>query len=121
LQKHGVSSTRELLAIQRELEEKLQAVFNIDEKLTGKEKEKAERLKEAGRLARQLTELRMAQAAPLEKKVNKLLAQVGMPNARLKVEIKETPLHPHGGDSAEFLFDANKSGQFLPVRKVASG
>ena len=119
--KHGVSSTRELLAIQRELEEKLQAVFNIDEKLTGKEKEKAERLKEAGRLARQLTELRMAQAAPLEKKVNKLLTQVGMPNARLKVEIKETPLHPHGSDSAEFLFDANKSGQFLPVRKVASG
>ena len=39
LKKHGVKSTRELLAIQKQLEEKLQAVLNIDESIQQKEKE----------------------------------------------------------------------------------
>jgi DNA repair protein RecN (Recombination protein N) len=53
--------------------------------------------------------------------VNALLAQVGMPNARLKVEIKETGLQTAGMDDIAFLFDANKSKQFAPISKVASG
>ena len=44
-----------------------------------------------------------------------------MPNAKLKVEIKPAQLSSTGADSIEFLFDANKSGQFQPLRKVASG
>ncbi len=58
----------------------------------------------------------------MEEKVNKLLAQVGMPNAKIKIEIKdEVELNGFGKNSIEFLFDANQSKQFLPVRKVASG
>jgi len=57
--------------------------------------------------------------------VNKLLSQVGMPNAKIKVEIKEEErLNSFGNNSIEFLFNANLSGanrQFEPVRKVASG
>ena len=65
---------------------------------------------------------RKKQVKPLEEKVNKLLAQVGMPNAKIKVEIKdEDGLNSYGKNSIEFLFDANRSKQFLPVRKVASG
>jgi DNA repair protein RecN (Recombination protein N) len=52
-----------------------------------------------------------------------------MPNARLHVETRHAlSLHEYGGDTIEFLFDANlpageagKSGQFQPVGKVASG
>lgn len=44
-----------------------------------------------------------------------------MPNAKLKVEIKVATLNIAGTDTIEFLFDANRSGQFQPVRKVASG
>lgn len=119
--KHGVNSTNELLAIRAGLEEKLQAVLNIDLEIEKKEKE-AERLKaEAKKLAMKIAESRRKQVKPLEEKVNKLLAQVGMPNARLKVEIGEAELGQTGSDSIEFLFDANKSGQFQPVGKVASG
>jgi len=57
----------------------------------------------------------------LELQVNKMLIQVGMPNARLKVEMKNANLSTNGFDEIEFLFDANKSGQFQPLRKVASG
>ncbi|HET7899177.1 MAG TPA: DNA repair protein RecN, partial [Flavisolibacter sp.] len=57
----------------------------------------------------------------LETTVNKMLAQVGMPNARIKVDIRRVALNPTGFDDVVFLFDANKSNQFQPLRKVASG
>jgi DNA repair protein RecN (Recombination protein N) len=119
--KHGVNSTNELLVIQQQLEEKLQAVLNIDEAIQQKEKETNKLLTDANKAAGKISEGRKKQAKPLEEKVNKLLAQVGMPNAKLKVEIKQIPLNNFGADTIEFLFDANKSGQFQPVRKVASG
>jgi DNA repair protein RecN (Recombination protein N) len=50
-----------------------------------------------------------------------MLRQVGMPNAQLKVEIAKVALNETGFDLIEFLFDANKKGQLLPLRKVASG
>ncbi len=119
--KHGVGSTNELLFIQQQLKEKLQAVLNIDHAIAQKEKETGEWLAKTKQLAAKITEGRKKQVKPLEEKVNKLLAQVGMPNAKLKVEIKEAELNASGADAIEFLFDANKSGQFQPVRKVASG
>ena len=41
LKKHGVQTTAELLKIQKQFEEKLQAVLNIDEAIQQKEKESA--------------------------------------------------------------------------------
>ena len=54
-------------------------------------------------------------------KVNKLLAQVGMPNAQLKIKIVPGSLTAAGSDDIDFLFDANKSNRFEPLHKVASG
>jgi DNA repair protein RecN (Recombination protein N) len=122
LKKHGVKTTIELLLVRRELEEKLLAVLNIDVEIQQLEKEITEALKKANQLATEIAEGRKKQVKPLEEKVNKLLGQVGMPNAKLKVELKEVAeLNTYGKNSIEFLFDANKSGQFLPVKKVASG
>ena len=130
LKKHGVRTTNELLEIQKELEKKMQAVLNIDETIRQKEKESGKRFAEAKQLAEKISEGRKKQVRPLEEKVNRLLAQVGMPNARLKIEVnaEAAPLKIYGADTIEFLFDANlpggengKSGQFLPVGKVASG
>ena len=122
MKKHGVKTTNELLAIQNQLHEKLQAVLNIDDNIQQKEKELSSADKKALEMANQISEERKKQVKPLEEKVNKLLAQVGMPNAKIKVEIKdEDELNSYGKNSIEFLFDANRSKQFLPVRKVASG
>jgi DNA repair protein RecN (Recombination protein N) len=57
----------------------------------------------------------------VEKQVNQLLIRVGMPNARLKLQLSKVEPALHGTDAVEFLFDANNSGQFAPIRKVASG
>lgn len=126
--KHGVNSTNELIALQKELSEKLQTVLNIDEAIQKREAESDTVKKKLTKLAEVLSANRRKQIKPLGEKVNKLLVQVGMPNAQLKVDIKETALSFFGIDAIDFLFDANlpageagKSGQFLPVRKVASG
>ena len=122
VKKHGVKTTGELLAIQKQLEEKLQAVLNIDESIQQKEKEVLKTKQMLNAAAEKISVERKKQVKPLEEKVNKLLVQVGMPNAKLKVDIRdEEELNSFGKNSIEFLFDANRSKQFLPVRKVASG
>ncbi|WP_205509251.1 DNA repair protein RecN [Longitalea arenae] len=122
LKKHGVHTTHELLAIKDDLEQKLQAVLNIDEAIQSREKAVQQLLQKATDLAAKLTANRVKQVKPLQDKVNKLLAQVGMPNARLQVAVSPLAnLQVTGIDDIEFLFDANKSNRYEPIRKVASG
>jgi DNA repair protein RecN (Recombination protein N) len=140
LKKHGVKTTNELLAIKRQLQEKLQAVFNVGEQIELKKDETDGLFREVTKKAAKLSEGRKKQTKPLEEKVNDLLVQVGMPNAKLKVELEDhQELNSYGSDKIEFLFDANlptgpsqelqrnkaavagKNGQFQPIRKVASG
>ena len=121
LKKHGVQTTNQLLQIQAELEEKLMAVLNMDDTITVKETQAAQLFSEANTLAEKISKARHKQVKPLEEKVNSLLAQVGMPNARLKTELKDATLNLFGKDHIDFLFDANKSNRFEPIRKVASG
>ena len=121
LKKHGVKTTGELLEIKNGLNEKLQAVLNIDEAIALAVKELADHTRNAEEQAARISEKRKAQVKPLEQQVNKMLMQVGMPNARLKAELRQSPLTATGADTVEFLFDANKSNQYQPLRKVASG
>ncbi|TMI73249.1 MAG: DNA repair protein RecN [Bacteroidetes bacterium] len=125
MKKHGVQTTNDLLRIQAQLQEKLQAVLNIDVQITEKEKQAAKLHEQAQGIAIRISEARKKQVKPLEEKVNKLLVQVGMPNARLRVSIETMQsLSQQGMDTVEFLFDANQAGKgnhFQPVGKVASG
>lgn len=119
--KHGLHSTNELLALQQQLENELQAVAEADNTIAAKEKE-AEQLKlQLEKEAKAIHQLRSKQTEPFVKQVNTLLARVGMPNAQLKVELTTGALQPYGMDKINFLFDANKSNRFEPISKVASG
>jgi len=127
LKKHGVKTTRELLNIQEELEKKLQAVLDIDEAIKKQENEVQVLLSKIQSIAEQLSSSRKKQIVPFETRVNKLLGQVGMPNARIKVAIQAMALNEYGSDEVEFLFNANvppkqkETEGFFPVKKVASG
>ena len=122
LKKHGVQTTNDLLRIKNSLEEKLLAVLNMDDAIANQQKAFDQLFKSANELAAALSVNRKKQAKPLQEQVNKLLIQVGMPNARLRVETRELDLlQIHGKDVIEFLFDANKSNRFESIRKVASG
>jgi DNA repair protein RecN (Recombination protein N) len=119
--KHGVQTTEELLAIKETLAAKVSDVLNLDDQLLVLEQEQARMQEELLQTAAIISANRQEQAAPFAQRVNELLAQVGMPNARLKVDITAGELNPYGQDTIDFLFDANKSSQFAPVGKVASG
>ena len=121
LKKHGLHTTADLLHLQAELQQKLQAVLNADEAIQQKEKETNLLLQQANEKAALISTQRSLQITPLEEKVNALLVQVGMPNARLKVQVTTTALNLYGADMIAFLFDANKSNRFEPIGKVASG
>lgn len=121
LKKHGVKTTNELLEIKQSLEEKLREVLNIDDEIAKAESAYKKLLTEAEELAAKISEARKEQVKPMETQVNKMLLKVGMPNALLKIHINKSDLNRTGYDDVEFLFDANKSKQFQPIRKIASG
>ncbi len=121
LKKHGVQTTDELIAIREALDSKLLLVSNATELIKVKQKEINTVEKKALELAQLIHRERVKLSEPLSKKITQLLAQVGMPNAILKIEVKEIAMNALGCSSIDFLFDANKSGRFEPIRKVASG
>jgi DNA repair protein RecN (Recombination protein N) len=121
LKKHGLRTTAELHSLRRKLELGLQETLQLGESIVAWEREVDRLLQETKKKAALLSAGRIRQVAGLEEKVNKLLKQVGMPNARLSVVVEAAELGAYGADRIEFLFDANKSSRFEPIRKVASG
>lgn len=121
LKKHSVNNTDDLLRIQADLQQKLDAVLNISSSIEKGEAETKKLYAACIKSAQLISSNRNAQLKPFADKVNKLLVQVGMPNAQLKVQLQDATLSAYGTDEINFLFDANKSKRFEPVSKVASG
>ena len=121
LKKHGFSSTAQLISLKESLQIKLEAYTNVFSSIEVLEKSLVKLFDACTISAKQISVNRKKQIDGFVKEVNRLLAQVGMPNARLNVSITETELNMFGIDSIEFLFDANKSNKFEPIGKVASG
>jgi len=119
--KHKVQSTNELISIQQQLELDLTAVLSLDEEINQLTKQVKADEKQVVELATTLTQKRNKETAPFTKNVNQLLHQVGMPNAKIKVTIDEVAYNAYGKDKIDFLFDANNTQKFEPVKKVASG
>jgi DNA repair protein RecN (Recombination protein N) len=119
--KHKVQSTNELISIQQQLELDLTAVLSLDEEINQLTKQVKADEKLVVELATTLTQKRNKETAPFTKNVNQLLHQVGMPNAKIKVTIDEVVYNAYGKDKIDFLFDANNTQKFEPIKKVASG
>ena len=121
LKKHGFQTTDQLLSLQRELQDKLQAAENMETAVLAAQKELQAQERQTRQMAEQLSVGRKKQVQPFVKQLQGLLQRVGMPNARLRVELSPGDLGETGADQVAFVFDANKSGHFLPLGKVASG
>ncbi len=122
LKKHAVQSTDELITIFHNLSSALQASNDLHEQIAALVLQKDNLYKELLGLADQLSASRKQVLDTTEAKINTMLADVGMPNARFKIEM--LPLgkpNVWGIDQVSFLLDANKSNHFQPVAKAASG
>lgn len=122
LKKHQVTTTDELLAIQKQLQASVGASEHIHVQIETLQKELAALTSEVSNVASLIHEGRVGVIATFEQATNTLLSAVGMPNARFKVQIDSNDQYnTYGNDAVQFLLDANKSGQFLPLHKAASG
>ena len=121
VKKHGLFSADELVEIRKQLSADVSGFENIQEELVIFEKERAVLFESATKIALEIHQKREKQRPILASETKELLFRIGMPNAILKVESKEVALCSTGIDQISFLFDANKSGNFEPLQKVASG
>ena len=128
LKKHGAQTTGELIALQASLENKLTGLLNLAEMIGEKEKVLQKLAGQCEEESRGITESRNKAIVPFVEKVNQLLVQVGMPNAKIKVQLTQVSLYEYGNSEIEFLFDANvpsgkqsSAAHFESLQKVASG
>jgi len=120
--KHQVSTIDELIAIQNEIEGKVVSVDNLESDI--KKLEDAIEIKESelNSRATAIRENRLKAVPVLSERLIHFLEQLGMPNARFKIEVKETQnFSSNGKDEIQFLFSANKGSDFGMLKKVASG
>lgn len=121
-QKHRVSSNIELLAIQEQLSENLNAILNSDEQLAKLQKEIDALNQSLYKQAEQLDSNRRKAITVVEKEVGKALKQMSMPNAAINFNLaKQAQLNANGINEVQLLFTANAGQQAAPVGKVASG
>lgn len=120
-QKHAVKSNTELLEIQETLEQKVSNVLNLSDNISIA-KERMEKAKETAlKTAEKLSKVRQAVFPEMERKVVQLLAELGIPNAKLKIDHETSELTEEGIDHINFLFSANKGIAPRQLREVASG
>ena len=121
VKKHGLLSADELVSLRNGFHKEVKTLEHVQDDLDASEKEKNILFDQAYKVANLIHEKRVKQVPILEKSAKELLARVGMPNASLKIEVKKGELSAVGLDQINFLFDANKSGNYEPLHKVASG
>ncbi len=120
--KHQVNSSQELLEIQNELNDKIGLNESAEEAFNELQKEWKILDNKAQELAEELSQSRIKAIQSFEPEVNEIIHLIGMPNALLKVERTATKdLNKWGKDQLHFSWDANKSGRFHSLDKVASG
>lgn len=121
MKKHGVQDASELVRIAEGLEQKVGRFDQGGERLEALQRETEAARKKAVGLGERLSGRRRSQTDPMAKRVMEGLARVGMPNARFRIDLQESEMHEGGLETVVFAFDANRSGRFEPLQKVASG
>lgn len=121
-QKHSVSEISELIEIKRQLQLKVDNTENSDDTISEKEEEISTLKSKLDDLALKINKERNIAIPVLVSKLEKILIDLGMPNAKFKVEVSTTDnYYVNGKDDLRFLFMANKGSNFNTLKKSASG
>lgn len=120
-QKHQVNSIKELLEIKDALDLKVQqsdAIQSLIDNLEIKVKEKQSEVLE---LAEKISQERQLIAPKVSAQIETIIAQLGMPDAKVFFDIHMDKLNTLGQDVVSLNFSANKGMSLGPIKKVASG
>lgn len=121
-QKHHAKTVEELIAVQEDYQNQLNAITSFDDRIAELNRKKEELYSKVLEQAKVLTSLRTASAKHIEEQMKSLLIPLGMPNVRfaVKLEQRKEP-DSKGMDTVTFLFSANKNGTLQNVASIASG
>lgn len=120
--KHKVSSVEELLEIKNSLEEKVISVDGLSSIIEKTQKMIVENQMELDKIALALHQNRKKAIEVFDQKITVLLSELGMDNARFDIQLLASEDYfSNGKDKIEFLFSANKGGNFGLLKKTASG
>ncbi|WP_299335591.1 DNA repair protein RecN [uncultured Psychroserpens sp.] len=122
MQKHTTSSIEELLEIKEELTNKVSITENLDATISEKENEIENVKQELQSYAEEIHNNRAKSIPNLTSQLESILVTLGMPNAKFHIELQSSESFlSNGTDILQFLFSANKGGQFNDLKKSASG
>ena len=121
LQRKYGYSVDDIYQAQTELKEKLDAALNREDVLADLNKQKDQAYHEAYQIASKLTSLREEQGLIFVDALEKELKDLYLPDAKLKVDIKECSLSDTGKDDITFMVSMNKGQAFTPLNETASG
>ena len=120
--KHYVNSNKELLLVFEELSDKVRQVESAEGDLNHKKEEILAISAKLDAVAEKISKARTSAIPKLTKQLEFLLTDLGMENARFSIKATLTNTYfSNGKDHLEFLFSANKGGNFGELKKVASG
>ena len=120
--KHGVQTVNELIALRDEFDARLQSILSLDERIHDLMEQVDRTFDSVQKTADRLTEARRKAGDMLASNIIPTLHDLGMPEARFRVELVQQPVYgPTGHDCVQFLFNANRGGELRDLSKVASG
>ena len=122
MKKHHVQTIEELIEKRTILEEKDVQTANLDDTVAELLKQQNASEAELSQLSAKLSENRAEVIPSFVDQMTRILALLGMPNARFKLSLHSVDQYlSHGKEQLELAFSANKGSDFGSLKKVASG
>jgi DNA repair protein RecN (Recombination protein N) len=121
-QKHSVSEIEALIEIKNQLQTKISNTESLDDTISKQEKEIIKLEAQLNQYALKIHNNRKSVIPVFVSKLEAILGDLGMPNAKFKIELKQLGhFVSNGKDNLQFLFMANKGSNFNELKKAASG
>ena len=120
-QKHHVSTVAELIALQEDINRRLQSLNTSDERLRELDDALNGCTKQLHKTAATLSESRQEAAKHLTENLKERLTDLGMPHTELEFAFIPKSPTPSGTDGVSLLFSANRNVPKQDVSHIASG
>jgi DNA repair protein RecN (Recombination protein N) len=121
-QKHSVLQVDDLIAIQSQLQSKINDTESLDATIANQEQQILGIEENLNLIAQKIYKSRKKVIPVFVSKLEAMLSDLGMPNAKFKIELNALDhFTANGKDSLQFLFMANKGSSFNSLKKAASG
>jgi len=122
LHKHRMSETKELISFRNIIESKLIETNDLSEKIAQLNKKEELLFLDVRNETEIISTNRKKIIPDLERKSVALLHQLGIPDARIKIELSaKENIDATGTDSVKIFFSANKGNELKEINKVGSG